>query len=84
MENNRRESIIRSLICLILSSAISIAAAADKAGRQYELDILDTIRSIQQLDHQQAMQQTRELLREYPHSRLGQMLFADLLLAKAA
>ncbi|MFT5505791.1 MAG: murein L,D-transpeptidase YafK [Gammaproteobacteria bacterium] len=42
------------------------------------------MRSIQQLDHQQAMQQTRELLREYPHSRLGQMLFADLLLAKAA
>jgi len=68
-------------ILLLLLSTASIAAGAP--GNQYEQSLLETIREIQSLNHTQALNSTRDLIRQYPHSRLGQMLYADLLLAKA-
>jgi hypothetical protein len=57
--------------------------AASPPGDSYEQTLLDTIREIQSLDHDQALDSTRDLIKQYPHSRLGHMLYADLLLAKA-
>ena len=52
-------------------------------GDSYEQSILNTIKEIQSQNHDQALDSTRNLIKQYPHSRLGQMLYADLLLAKA-
>ncbi len=57
--------------------------AGEPPGSNYEQSLLDTIKEIQSQNHDQALSNTRELIRQYPHSRLGQMLYADLLLAKA-
>ena len=57
--------------------------AADPPGNLYEQSLLDTIKQIQSQNHEQALNSTRDLIRQYPHSRLGHMLYADLLLAKA-
>ena len=50
----------------------------------YEQEILQTIKKIQNQDFEHALNSTRDLLAQYPKSRLGQMIYADLLLAKAA
>lgn len=68
-------------ILLLLFSSATIAA--DSSANHYEQNLLDTIREIQGLNHEQALNSTRDLIRQYPHSRLGHMLYADLLLAKA-
>ncbi len=70
------------LTCLLLLAFNSNPLADDSAGSQYEKSLLDTIKLIQSLDHDRALDNTRDLIRQYPHSRLGQMLYADLLLAK--
>ena len=57
--------------------------ASEPPGNEYEQSLLDTIKEIQSQNHEQALNNTRELIRQYPHSRLGHMLYADLLLAKA-
>ena len=57
--------------------------ASEPPGNEYEQSLLDTIKEIQGQNHEQALNNTRELIRQYPHSRLGHMLYADLLLAKA-
>ena len=57
--------------------------AADPPGNRYEQSLLETIKEIQSLNHEQALNSTRDLIKKYPHSRLGHMLYADLLLAKA-
>ena len=57
--------------------------ASEPPGNQYEQSLLETIRKIQSQNHEQALNSTRDLIRQYPHSRLGHMLYADLLLAKA-
>jgi murein L,D-transpeptidase YafK len=69
-----------SLLLLLLSTA---AIAAEAPGDQYEQSLLETIKDIQSLNHEQALNSTRDLIRQYPHSRLGHLLYADLLLAKA-
>jgi len=57
--------------------------AADPPGSSYEQSLLETIKDIQSLNHEHALSSTRDLIRQYPHSRLGHMLYSDLLLAKA-
>jgi murein L,D-transpeptidase YafK len=71
------------LMAFCLIGAVSAEGLQDVPGNRYEKSLLDTIKQIQSLDHQQALDRTRSLLEQYPHSRLGQMLYADLLLAKA-
>ena len=71
------------LICMLLVAFSSNLLADDPPGNQYEQSLLDTIKKIQSLDHDQALNSTRDLIRQYPRSRLGHMLYADLLLAKA-
>ena len=69
------------LISLLLAfQAITLAAKA--SNDNYEKSILDAVRNIQSQNLEQALNSTRELLKKYPNSRLGQMLYADLLLAK--
>jgi murein L,D-transpeptidase YafK len=70
------------LILLLLLLPTSLLGS-DSPGNLYEQSLLDTIKEIQSLDHEQALNSTRELIKQYPHSRLGHMLYADLLLAKA-
>ncbi len=57
--------------------------ASEPPGDRYEKSLLDTIKEIQSQNHEQALSNTRDLIRRYPHSRLGHMLYADLLMAKA-
>jgi murein L,D-transpeptidase YafK len=71
----------RYLIAVLLLCFQSVAPAAGEPAN-YEQSILDTIKNIQTLNHAQALDSTRELIKQYPNSRLGQMLYADLLLAK--
>ena len=70
------------LICLLSLCAPGLQADA-VPGDSYEQSILNTIKEIQSLNHDEALDSTRNLIKQYPHSRLGQMLYADLLLAKA-
>jgi murein L,D-transpeptidase YafK len=86
MENYRRASIIGAmkafvvtLLCLCFQSIVLATAVPDE---NYEQRILNTIKNIQNLNHAQALDSTRRLIKQYPNSRLGQMLYADLLLAK--
>ncbi len=72
----------RFLIILLLGLPL-LAAAGEPPGNEYEQTLLETIKEIQNLDHEQALNSTRDLIQQYPHSRLGHMLYADLLLAKA-
>ena len=72
----------RILIILLLGLPLHLVAG-EPPGNQYEQSLLETIKEIQSLDHEQALNSTRDLIRQYPHSRLGHMLYADLLLAKA-
>ena len=73
----------RIFILLLLLGLHSSLYAAGPPSDSYEQTLLDTIREIQSLDHDQALNSTRDLIKQYPHSRLGHMLYADLLLAKA-
>jgi murein L,D-transpeptidase YafK len=86
MENNRRTGNIdtmRIIATLVISLGLqSVLLAAGTVSDNYEQSILDSIRNIQQQDAEQALERTRRLIQQYPNSRLGQMLYADLLLAK--
>ncbi len=70
------------LICLLMLLSIDLLAS-EAPEHSYEQTILNTIKEIQSLNHDQALDSTRNLIKQYPHSRLGQMMYADLLLAKA-
>ena len=74
---------MKKLLRCILLWLPMLAFAADPPGNAYERSLLATIKEIQRLDHEQALNSTRDLIRQYPQSRLGHMLYADLLLAKA-
>ena len=72
------------IVLIYLLSLCPLGLLADTVpGNSYEQSILNTIKDIQSLNHDQALDSTRNLIKQYPHSRLGQMLYADLLLAKA-
>lgn len=73
----------RFLIMLLLLGIHGSSYAGDPPGKSYEQSLLDTIKDIQSQNHEQALSSTRDLIKQYPHSRLGHMLYADLLLAKA-
>ncbi len=92
MENHRRESVIgimKILIGLLMLSYLTTAPADDYLtlnsvpGDKYEQSILNTIKEIRSLNHERALDSTRNLIKQYPYSRLGQMMYADLILAKA-
>ncbi|MCP4982922.1 MAG: L,D-transpeptidase family protein [Gammaproteobacteria bacterium] len=73
----------RFMTLLLLLGLQTNLFAADPPGNRYEQSLLETIKDIQSQNHEQALNHTRDLIKEYPHSRLGHMLYADLLLAKA-
>lgn len=73
----------RFFTLLVLLGLFGNLAAGDPPGNRYEQSLLETIKEIQSLNHEQALNSTRNLIKRYPHSRLGHMLYADLLLAKA-
>ncbi len=74
---------MRILATLVISLGLqSGLLAAGTVSDNYEQSILDSIRNIQQQDAEQALETTRRLIQQYPNSRLGQMLYADLLLAR--
>ena len=62
---------------------ISPKLYAEEINDIYEQSLIQAVSDIQQLNHQQALDDTRKLLEQYPTSKVGQMLYADLLLAKA-
>ncbi len=68
---------------LMLCSSLAPALAQDMVESDYEQILLQTIQDIQHLNHDQALADTREFIRQYPTSKVGQLLYADLLLAKA-
>ena len=71
------------LIILIFLCLHGSLFASDPPENHYEKSLLETIKEIQSLNHEQALNNTRELISKYPNSRLGHLLYADLLLAKA-
>ena len=73
----------RILTFLLMLGLHASLFASDPPGSLYEQSLLETIKEIQSLNHEQALNNTRDLIKQYPHSRLGHMLYADLLLAKA-
>lgn len=78
-----KSCIVKPLLAVLMLLLAQTLAAAEPPGNEYEQSLLQTIRDIQGLDHEQALNSTRDLIRQYPHSRLGHMLYADLLLARA-
>ncbi|MCG6889033.1 MAG: L,D-transpeptidase family protein [Gammaproteobacteria bacterium] len=70
------------LLILLLALPTSLMAG-EPPGNRYEQSLLETIKEIQGQDYDQALNSSRDLIRKYPHSRLGHMLYGDLLLAKA-
>lgn len=75
---------MKQILVLFLALVFQAGAlAGDPPGDLYEKTLLETIKKIQSQNHDEALNSTRNLIRQYPHSKLGQMLYADLLLAKA-
>ncbi len=75
---------MKPIIPFLLALLACAPAVADPTpGSVYERSLLEAIREIQNLNLEDALAGTRDLIRQYPHSRLGHMLYADLLLAKA-
>jgi len=70
------------LIALLLGW-VAQAAEPDRAITAYEADLLAALQDIQQNDHEDALDRTRRIIDRYPTSKVGQMLYGDLLLARA-
>ncbi len=68
------------LILLLFFTATSFA---EEKSLSYEQSLLQTISDIQHFKHDQALADTREFIQQYPNSKVGQLLFGDLLMAKA-
>lgn len=60
----------------------AMVSGADHTQSEYEDKMLLALRNIQSLNNDQALQQTREIIDNYPTSKLAQLLYADLLMAK--
>ena len=69
---------IAGIVTSLLFALTSPSAQAD-----YEQGLFKTIEDIQNLDHDAALSGSRAFLQQYPTSKLGQLLYADLLMAKA-
>jgi murein L,D-transpeptidase YafK len=74
---------MKGVVIILLLALPASLMASEPPGNQYEQSLLETIKEIQSQNHEQALNSSRDLIRQYPHSRLGYMLYADLLLAKA-
>jgi murein L,D-transpeptidase YafK len=57
---------------------------AQGAENEYEHKMLRALNNIQNLNNDQALKQTREIIQNYPTSKLAQLLYADLLMAKTS
>jgi predicted Zn-dependent protease len=79
------KTILVILLLVLFQPLLQASETVDNQTKPdlYEQDILKTIKKIQTQDFEQALDSTRNLLAQYPKSRLGQMIYADLLLAKA-
>ncbi len=76
---------MKLLLTLLLVLVLPGSVLADPPpGVDYERNLIETIREIQSLDLDRAFARTRDLIDRYPKSRLGHLLYADLLLARAA
>ncbi len=78
---------IRTLFALCIlaftsCSALPVHSAEDNTDH-YEQRLFKTLADIQNQNHERALTDSREFLRRYPTSKLGQLLYADLLMAKA-
>jgi murein L,D-transpeptidase YafK len=71
--------LILFMVSLCLQSSLLAAGATTE---NYERSILDSIKNVQQLEYEQALESTRQLIQQYPKSRLAHLLYADLLLAR--
>ncbi len=71
------------LIPLLLLPWSLLAAEPLETITAYEADLLAALQDIQQLDHDDALDRARRIIDRYPTSKVGQMLYGDLLLAKA-
>lgn len=71
------------LLChiMLLSTAVY---SADKIASEYEESLIQTLQDIQNLNNDDALQHTRTFIQNYPNSKLGQLIYADLLMAKTA
>ena len=74
---------MKGVVIILLLALPASLMASEPPGNQYEQSLLETIKEIQNQNHEQALNSSRDLIRQYPHSRLGHMLYADPLLAKA-
>ena len=74
-------TLLPRLLPLIL--LFSTCVFADETQLSYEQGLLQTINDIQQLNHDQALAESRKFIEQYPTSKVGQLLLADLLMAKA-
>jgi len=78
-----KEILVFLLVMLFQPLSQAVEILEDLADpEQYEQDILKTIKKIQTQNFKQAIESTRNLLGQYPKSRLAQMIHADLMLAK--
>ncbi len=70
---------IHLLLGLLLPAVVS---AAQQSADEYEHKMLLALQNIQQQNNDQALQQTLDIIHNYPTSKLAQLLYADLLIAK--
>jgi murein L,D-transpeptidase YafK len=67
----------------LLLALLTVTAMAVEPAHEYEQRFLRTIQDIQQLNHDQALNETRQFIEQYPTSKIGQLVYGDLLMAKA-
>ncbi len=72
---------MRSLLLILLF--LNMTAPAAEPVHEYEQRFLKTLDDIQQLNHDQALDETRRFIKQYPTSKIGQLVYGDLLMAKA-
>ena len=71
------------LLSSVLLSSASFAASAQIDNEKYESQLLDIVEKIQQGELTQALNLSKSHLQEYPKSRVGHLLQADILSAQA-
>ena len=69
-------------LCILPGSLLASDAVDSASG--YEDRLLQTLTAIKQTNLDHALRQSQDFVRTYPNSQVGQLLYADLLMAKAA
>ena len=79
----RRRLVQHGVGALILMSTVPMAMGQTERRFEYEQEVVESVRAIEQSDLSGSLSNLESLLEKYPNSKLGYLLMGDLLAARA-